>query len=119
LTLLLSRPAGLPIQLAILVAYVLAVALHFLLQRAFVVRAQSTFVLSTREQLARYRLIGVVQYVVSASTTTLLPSILGVSEQIVYVEPSWRSRRRGSCCSRRTSSTTRTTAEHPDGRRWS
>ena len=85
LTLLLSGPAGLPIQVAIAIAYVLAVMLHFALQRVFVFRGRESFALSGREQAGRYVAIGVVQYTVTALATSLLPSVLGMSEQAVYV----------------------------------
>jgi putative flippase GtrA len=85
LTLLLSGPGQLPIQAAILVGYVLAVALHFTLQRLFVFRDRSAFALSAREQAGRYVAIGFAQYAATAALTALLPSALGVSEQVAYV----------------------------------
>ena len=56
----LSLPLGLnaifdvPIQVAIPIGYVLAVSLHFMLQRHFVFRHVSQFALTGREQGARY-----------------------------------------------------------------
>jgi putative flippase GtrA len=85
LTLLLSGVAGIPIQVAIAVAYVLAVMLHFALQRTFVFRHELGFALTTGSQVRRYVVIGVVQYTVTAATTTALPTVLGASEQVVYV----------------------------------
>ena len=85
LTLLFSGVAGIPIQVAIAVAYVLAVMLHFALQRTFVFRYELGFALTTGSQVRRYVVIGVVQYTVTAATTTALPSVLGASEQVVYV----------------------------------
>lgn len=84
-TLLLSGPGGLPIQAAIPVAYVLAVCLHFVLQRVFVFRHADEFTLSTGEQVRRYVVIGLIQYALTASATALLPGVLDVSEQLVYV----------------------------------
>jgi putative flippase GtrA len=85
LTLLLAGPVGAPIQLAIPVAYVTAVALHFVLQRNFVFRDRDAFALTTGGQAQRYVVIGVVQYSVTAASTGLLPGVLDVSEQAVYV----------------------------------
>jgi len=85
LTLLLSGPVGLPIEFAILIAYVLAVVLHFLLQRHVVFRGTKGFALSVHDQVLRYVLIGIVQYTLTAAATKLLPEPLGLSEQVVYV----------------------------------
>jgi putative flippase GtrA len=85
LTLLLSGPGQLPIQVAIPIGYVLAVALHFTLQRTFVFRDREAFALTAREQAGRYVAIGIAQYALTAAATALLPSALGASEQVVYV----------------------------------
>ena len=85
LTLALSGPAAWPIQLAIPVAYALSVALHFTLQRLFVFRDREAFMLATHEQIWRYLGLGLVQYVVTAAATALLPGVLGIPEQVVYV----------------------------------
>jgi putative flippase GtrA len=84
LTLGLSGPLSVPIQVAIPVSYVAAVVTHFLLQRHFVFR-RGGFALSVRSQAGRYVVIGLSQYVVTAGATALLPGPLGVSEQVVYV----------------------------------
>ena len=85
LTLLLSGPLGIAIEIAILVAYVLAVILHFLLQRHVVFRGTGEFALSVRAQVRRYVVIGLVQYTLTAAATNLLPGPLNLSEQVVYV----------------------------------
>jgi putative flippase GtrA len=84
LTLLLSGPLGVPIQAAILVALVVAVVVHFCFQRFFVFRG-APFALSVRDQAGRYLVITAVQYALTAATTTFLPGLLGVSEQVVYL----------------------------------
>src|SRR5689334_11729391 len=66
LTLLFSGPVGLPIQVAIPIGYVLAVSLHFLLQRRFVFADREQFALSGGAQVRRYVVIGAVQYAVTA-----------------------------------------------------
>ncbi len=85
LTLALSGPADWPIQLAIPVAYALAVALHFTLQRLFVFRDRESFVLATHEQIWRYLGLCLVQYALTAASTALLPGVLGLPESVVYV----------------------------------
>ena len=50
----LNGGAGVPVQVAIPIAYVAAVTLHFNLQRHFVFRHVSEFALSRREQITRY-----------------------------------------------------------------
>jgi putative flippase GtrA len=84
-TLLLSGPVGLPIQAAIPIAYVVAVALHFLLQRTFVFRHDGEFALSVREQIIRYLLIAATQYPATAGLTALLPVLFGMSDQVAYL----------------------------------
>ena len=48
-------------------------------------RDRSAFALSAREQAGRYVAIGFAQYAATAALTALLPSVLGVSEQVAYV----------------------------------
>jgi putative flippase GtrA len=84
LGLLFSGPFGWPIQVAIPVAYLLAVCLNFSLQRWFVFRG-SEFALSMREQAWRYVPTGLAQYGFTALCTAFLPDPLGVSEKVVYV----------------------------------
>jgi putative flippase GtrA len=76
---------GVAIQIAIPIAYVLAVSLHFQLQRHFVFRHVTRFALSRRKQVARYIALGLVQYPTTALSTFLLPRILGLSEQAAFV----------------------------------
>jgi putative flippase GtrA len=85
LTLLLSGPLGLPIQIAIVVAYVLAVVVNFLLQRRFVFRHDGEFALPVRHQVGYYVVVGLVVVGASAAATTWLPDLLGVSEQLIYL----------------------------------
>lgn len=76
---------GIPIEVAIPVAYVAAVCLHFNLQRHFVFRHVPSFALSTRYQIARYVAIGAVQFPTAAISTAVLPGALGVSPRLVYL----------------------------------
>lgn len=83
--LLLNGLLGIPIEVAILIAYILAVTLHFNLQRHFVFRQVDAFALSVRQQIGRYLIIGAIQYPTTALATAVLPGLLGVSERVVFV----------------------------------
>jgi putative flippase GtrA len=85
LTLLLSQPLGVPIQLAIPVSYASALVLHFLLQRRFVFPTEEGFALERGAQLRRYVPAVLIQYGVTATSTATLPRVLGVPERDVYV----------------------------------
>lgn len=85
LTLLLSGPVGLPIQVAIPIAFCTALCTHFLLQRTVVFGHVETYALGTRRQAAHYLVIGACQYVVTAAATAAIPAVTGWSEQAVYV----------------------------------
>lgn len=84
-TLLLADMLGLAIQLAIVIAYVTAVALHFTLQRLFVFRNREIFALSIGAQLRSYVVIGAIQYALTAAATGWLPGLLEVSDTAVYL----------------------------------
>ena len=85
LTLLLDGPGGLPIQVAIPVAYISSLVVNFTLQRAFVFTSSNGFALSRRSQLMRYGAAVLVQYTITATSTAKLPRLLGVPERNVYV----------------------------------
>jgi putative flippase GtrA len=81
----LNGGAGVPIEVAIPIAYVLAVSLHFNLQRRFVFRHVAEFALSRRQQIGRYLMVGAVQYPTTAIATAVLPKVLGLSQRVTYV----------------------------------
>jgi putative flippase GtrA len=81
----LNGGAGVPIEVAIPIAYVLAVSLHFNLQRHFVFRHVAEFALSRRQQVGRYLMIGAVQYPTTAIATAVLPDVLRLSQRATYV----------------------------------
>ena len=83
--LLLTGPLGVPIQVAIPVAYLLSITLHFNLQRRFVFRHVEQFALPVRDQIGRYAAIAAIQYPTTALAIALLPKLLGVSERVVFV----------------------------------
>jgi putative flippase GtrA len=83
--LVLNGALGMAIQITIPIAYVLAVSLHFTLQRHFVFRHVAKFALSGREQAARYVALGALQYPTTAVSTALLPGLLGLSPRATFV----------------------------------
>lgn len=85
LGLLLSGPLGVPIQIAIPVSYVVSVLFNYSMQRWFVFAHSDDFALSRGAQFVRYVQIGAIQYAITAAATAVLPGVLGIDEQIVYV----------------------------------
>jgi putative flippase GtrA len=85
LTLIVSGPLGVPIQIAIPVSYATALVLNFTLQRHFVFPTEDGYALERGAQLRRYVPAVLVQYGVTATSTAILPHLLGVPERDVYV----------------------------------
>ncbi|HEV7493831.1 MAG TPA: GtrA family protein [Baekduia sp.] len=85
LGLLLSGPLGVPIQIAIPVSYVISVLFNYSMQRWFVFAHSDAFALSRQAQFLRYVQIGAAQYALTALATAVLPDVLGLDEQVVYV----------------------------------
>jgi putative flippase GtrA len=85
LTLIVSGPLDVPIQLAIPVSYATALVLNFTLQRHFVFPTDEGFVLDRGAQLRRYVPAVLIQYSVTATSTAVFPRLLGVPERDVYV----------------------------------
>jgi putative flippase GtrA len=84
-TTLLADVVGLPFQLALITGFCLAIVLHFTLQRAFVWTHREEFALRLRAQVTRYLAVAAAQYGVTAASTSLLPPLLGVSTELVYL----------------------------------
>ena len=85
LPLLLNGAMHIGIEIVLPIAYVLAVTLHFNLQRHFVFKHEAGFALTTREQIMRYVVIGAIQYPTTAVAAGVLPGALGVSTRVVFV----------------------------------
>lgn len=85
LGLIFSGPVGLDIQLAIPLAYAITLLFHFSLQRYFVWAHREDYALGAGGQGVRYLIVAATQYVITALATALLPGVLGVSEQVVFV----------------------------------
>ena len=58
---------------------------HFTLQRLFVWTHHEEFALPLGHQIGRYLFVAAIQYAVTAASTRLLPSVLGISTEIVYL----------------------------------
>jgi putative flippase GtrA len=85
LPILLSDGFGWPLQVAIPIAYVLAVSLQFVLQRHFVFRHVDAFALTVRAQLVWYVAVGAIQYPTTAVGTFALPRLLGISDRLAFL----------------------------------
>lgn len=84
-TTVLAEVAGLPFQAALIIGFCVALVAHFTLQRNFVWLHEDEFALSLRHQAGRYLIIAGVQYAVTALSTLVLPRVLGLSTEVVYV----------------------------------
>jgi putative flippase GtrA len=84
-TTVLADVAGMPFQAALAIGFCLGLVVHFTLQRVFVWAHHEEFALPLGHQVGRYLAVAAVQYGVTAASTALLPSALGVSTEIVYL----------------------------------
>jgi putative flippase GtrA len=84
-TTVLAEVAGLPFQAALAIGFCVGVAVHFTLQRLFVWTHHEEFALPLRHQVGRYLAVAATQYGVTAASTGLLPSALGVPTEVVYL----------------------------------
>jgi putative flippase GtrA len=84
-TTVLADVAGLPFQAALISGFCVALMVHFTLQRNFVWVHEDEFALPLRHQAGRYLVIACVQYGVTALSTLVLPPILGLSTEVVYL----------------------------------
>jgi putative flippase GtrA len=84
-TTLLATVLGVPFQLALAVGFCLGLLTHFTLQRFFVWTNHGGFALPLHQQVGRYLLLAGAQYGVTAASTSLLPPILGLPTEVVYL----------------------------------
>jgi putative flippase GtrA len=84
-TTLLSEVSHLRFQLALGIGWTAAVSVHFTLQRTFVWKRRNGFALPFARQVRRYLIVAVSQLAITAATTTVLPSALGVPAEAVYL----------------------------------
>jgi MurNAc alpha-1-phosphate uridylyltransferase len=84
-TTVLAVGVGLPFQVALISGFAVALSLHFTLQRLFVWTHRDGFALPFRRQMGRYLLTAGVQYGLTAASTSLLPPVLGLAPELVYL----------------------------------
>jgi putative flippase GtrA len=84
-TTVLADVVGLPFEVALPIGFSIALIVHFTLQRVFVWSHSEAFALPLRHQATRYLAAAAVQYGLTAASTSLLPSLLGVPTETVYV----------------------------------
>jgi putative flippase GtrA len=84
-TTVLATVVGIPFQAALLIGLGVGLVVHFTLQRVFVWTHHDEFALPLHHQLGRYLAATAVQYGVTAASTAFLPSVLGVSAEVVYL----------------------------------
>lgn len=84
-TTVLANVVGMPFQAALAIGFCVGLMVHFTLQRVFVWTHHEEFALPLHHQLGRYLVLAGAQYGVTAASTSLLPAILGVSTEIVYL----------------------------------
>jgi putative flippase GtrA len=84
-TTLLALFAGIPFQVALTIGFLLGMAFHFTMQRMFVWASRDGFALPFHHQAGRYLSLAAAQYVVTSAATLLLPRVLGLPAEIVYL----------------------------------
>lgn len=84
-TTILADVVGMPFQAALAIGFCVGLMVHFTLQRTFVWVHNEDFALPLRHQASRYLVVAAIQYGLTAASTSLLPSILGISTEIVYL----------------------------------
>ena len=84
-TTVLSQLVGLPFEMALAIGFVSALLLHFTLQRRFVWIHSDGFALRFPHQVRRYLLMAGTQYAFTALSTAVLPGLLDISTEIVYL----------------------------------
>lgn len=84
-TTVLASVVGLPFQLALAIGFCTALVVHFTLQRLFVWAHHEEYALALHRQVARYLLVASAQYGLTAASTALLPSALGLPVEVVYL----------------------------------
>lgn len=84
-TTLLASAAGMPFEAALAIGFWLAIAVNFTLQRLFVWAQHEAFALPLNRQFGRYLAVAGMQYLLTAAGLALLPSLLGLSTEAVYL----------------------------------
>jgi len=75
---------GVPIQIALAASFIIALLMHFTLNRQWVFAAESGYALHFTRQGLRYVVVAAVSYAGTATSVALLPSLLGLPELAVF-----------------------------------
>jgi putative flippase GtrA len=75
---------GVPIQVALALAFVAALALHFTMNRQWVFASDGGYALHFSRQGARYLATAVLSYAVTATAVAVLPDATGLPELAVF-----------------------------------
>ncbi len=81
----LADVVGIPFQAALVIGFCVGLVVHFTLQRHFVWRHRDAFALPLGRQTRRYLAIAAVQYGVTAASTSILPALIGVPRELVFL----------------------------------
>lgn len=84
-TTMLALVAGMPFEVALPIGFGLSLLVHFTLQRVFVWKHGDEFALPLRHQVGRYLTLAGSQYALTAASTSLLPSAVGLPTEVVYL----------------------------------
>jgi putative flippase GtrA len=84
-TTLLAVVVGLPFHEALAIGFTLQLGVHYTLQRIFVWVHDEDFALPFRYQARRYLMVAAGQLGTTALATSLLPPVLGLSTEVVYL----------------------------------
>jgi putative flippase GtrA len=84
-TTLLALVAGLPFEVALAIGFCLTISFNFSLQRMFVWVHDEAFALPLGHQLGRYLSITGAQYGLTAASIAVLPRVLGLPTEVVYL----------------------------------
>lgn len=76
---------GVPIQLALALGYVVALSVHFTMNRQWVFAHDGGYALHISAQGARYLVTAALSYAVTATAVAVLPDLLGIPELAVFV----------------------------------
>jgi putative flippase GtrA len=87
-TTLLALVAGLPFQIALAIGFSLTIAVNFTLHRLFVWVHHEEFALPLHHQFGRYITLAGTQYGLTAASIAVLPSVLGLPTEVVYLATS-------------------------------
>jgi putative flippase GtrA len=84
-TTVLASVAGLPFQVALAIGYCAGLLVHFSMQRFFVWAHHEEYALPFHHQAVRYLAVAGAQYGLTATSTSVLPGVLGAPVEFVYL----------------------------------